>query len=273
MSAWSRARSWLRLAANQSAVDRAQLDEWQFHIGQRAADLERQGVAAAEALRQACAEFGSLDARHEESRDAVGLRLFDDLWADLRYAFRLLRQSPTFTAVAVLSLGLGIGANTTIFDLVNALLLKPLPVGAPHELVTLYTSDFSGPPFGGSSYPDALDFAQRTPALSGLAVSKPSPLSLTGRGIRLALCADRRHVTGLVVGQGLGLTLVGAGLGLAMAVAVTRFVGTFLNGLSPLDPLAFASAAVALTTMAGLAIWLPARRAAHVDPAVTLRQD
>ena len=91
MSAWSRARSWLRLAVNRSAVDLAQLDEWQFHIEQRAADFERQGLAAPEALRRARAEFGSLDARHEESRDAVGLRLIDDLRADLRYAFRLLR--------------------------------------------------------------------------------------------------------------------------------------------------------------------------------------
>ena len=134
MSAWSRARSWLRLAANQSAVDRAQLDEWQFHIEQRAADLERQGIAAAEALRMARAEFGSTDARHEESRDAVGLRLLDDLGADLRYAFRLLRQSPTFTAVAVLSLALGIGANSAMFSLMEAVIWKSLPVPAPDQL-------------------------------------------------------------------------------------------------------------------------------------------
>ena len=134
MSAWSRARSWLRLATNRSAVDLAQLDEWQFHIEQRAADFERQGFAAPEALRRARAEFGSLDARHEESRDAVGLRVFDDLRADLRYAFRLLRQSPTFTAVAVLSLALGIGANSAMFSLMETVLWKSLPVPAPDQL-------------------------------------------------------------------------------------------------------------------------------------------
>jgi predicted permease len=134
MSAWSRFRSWLQLAANRSAVDRAQLDEWQFHIEQRAADLERQGVVSSEALRRARAEFGSLDARREESRDAVGLRVFDDLCADLRYAFRLLRQSPAFTAVAVLSLGLGIGANSAMFSLMEAVLWKSLPVPAPDQL-------------------------------------------------------------------------------------------------------------------------------------------
>jgi predicted permease len=134
MSAWSRLQSWFRLATGRGAIDRSHLDEWQFHIEQRAADLEREGVSAGEALRLARVEFGSLDARQEESRDAVGLRLFDDLRADLRYAFRLLRQSPTFTAVAVVSLALGIGANSAMFSLMEAVLWKSLPVPSPHQL-------------------------------------------------------------------------------------------------------------------------------------------
>ena len=75
MSAWSRARSWLRLAANRSAVDLAQLDEWQFHIEQRAADLERQGLAAPEALRRARAEFGSLDVARSVAFTSFSLSL------------------------------------------------------------------------------------------------------------------------------------------------------------------------------------------------------
>lgn len=134
MSAWSRLQSWLGHATGRTGIDQAHLDEWQFHIEQRAADIEREGVSSEEAHRRARAEFGSLDARHEESRDAVGLRLFDDLRADLRYAVRLLRQSPAFTAVAVLSLGLGIGANSAMFSLMEAVLWKSLPVPAPHQL-------------------------------------------------------------------------------------------------------------------------------------------
>ena len=72
-------------------------------------------------------------ARKEECREALGLRLLDELRGDVRYAVRLLRRSPAFAAVAVLSLGLGIGANTAIFSLVNTVLLKTLPVDDPRR--------------------------------------------------------------------------------------------------------------------------------------------
>ncbi|HEX4949171.1 MAG TPA: ABC transporter permease [Blastocatellia bacterium] len=89
-------------------------------------------------------------------------------WQDLRYGARMLMKQPGFTLIAVLTLSLGIGANTAIFSVVNAVLLKPLPVTKPEELVTLYTSDFSGQPYGASSYPDYLDFRARADVLEGL---------------------------------------------------------------------------------------------------------
>ena len=92
----------------------------------------------------------------------------DRFWQDFRYGTRLLFKNPGLTAVAVISLVLGIGANTTIFALVNALFLRPLPVSDPEQLVAVHTSDFSGPPHGGSSYPDYLDFKNRTDVFSGL---------------------------------------------------------------------------------------------------------
>jgi hypothetical protein len=81
----------------------------------------------------------------------------DQLRTDLRLAIRLLARSPGFTAVAVLSLALGVGANTTIFSILNTLLLAPLPGREPARLATVYTSDYSGPLYGVSSYPDYLD--------------------------------------------------------------------------------------------------------------------
>ncbi len=143
MSLASRLRSWLRVGFHRRAVEQSQRQEWQFHIEQRASDLEHNGVTRDEALRLARAEFGSLDARGEESRDALGFRLLDDLRADLSYAVRLLRQSPTFTAVAVLSLALGIGANSAMFSLMESVLWKTLPVSAPEQLRQL--SWVSGP--------------------------------------------------------------------------------------------------------------------------------
>jgi hypothetical protein len=92
----------------------------------------------------------------------------EQLWSDLRFAARLLARSPGFTAVAVVSLALGIGANTTIFSLLNAFLLQPLPGRDPARLATVYTSDFSGPLYGASSYPDYLDFRSGSRAFAGL---------------------------------------------------------------------------------------------------------
>jgi len=106
----------------------------------------------------------------------------EGLWSDIRYAARLLARSPGFTAVAVLSLALGVGANTTIFSLLSALLLQPFPGREPAKLATVYTSDYSGPPFGASSYPDYLDFRAGTHAFEGLAAYGAKPLLFTEGG-------------------------------------------------------------------------------------------
>ena len=101
------------------------------------------------------------------------------LWQDLRYSARMLLKQPGFTLIVALTLSLGIGANGVIFSLVNALLLRPLPVEKPSELAAVYTSDFSSGDFGASSYPDYVDFRDRNRVFTGLvAYQMPQPLSL-----------------------------------------------------------------------------------------------
>src|SRR5688572_29130526 len=94
--------------------------------------------------------------------------------SDLRYALKWLLRSPGFAAVAVLSLAIGIGFNTALFSIVDALLFRPLPVSSPGRLVDVYTCSSDGDRFATSSYPDYLDFQAKNAVFSGMAGYSPS---------------------------------------------------------------------------------------------------
>jgi hypothetical protein len=111
--------------------------ELRFHIDERTDELIASGVAPGEARRQARLEFGGVTQTREAVRDQHVFPIVDGLLQDLRLGCRTLRATPVVTAVAVLSLALGIGANTAIFSIVDSLVLRALPVSEPQQLATI----------------------------------------------------------------------------------------------------------------------------------------
>jgi macrolide transport system ATP-binding/permease protein len=148
-------------------------DELGAHLEMRASDLVRRGMAPAAAERQARLEMGSRERYRDECRRSYGLRWLDEFRQDARYAVRVLRRSPAFTVVAVLSLALGIGANTVVFTFLNALILRPLPVERPDQLVTVMDNGGQG-----HSFPAYRELRDRNTSLAGLMGYRFAPMGL-----------------------------------------------------------------------------------------------
>src|SRR5215831_6879851 len=134
---WRTLRTWLR----RSAFEDDMRDEMRFHLERRAADLVARGVSPADAARQARLEFGPIEKQKDEARAGAGVRLLDEVRGDVRYAIRMVSRNKGFAATAVITLALGIGANTAIFSLIDALMLRSLPVYRPQDLVQLNLAD------------------------------------------------------------------------------------------------------------------------------------
>src|SRR6059058_3933937 len=125
----------LRALFSRASVEQELDDELRFHIEREAEKYERQGMSHEPALRRARLAFGGVEQVKEASRDMRGIARLESIVRDLRYAMRSLKSRPAFTLTVIATLALGIGANTAIFTLVDALLLRPLPVPHPEQLV------------------------------------------------------------------------------------------------------------------------------------------
>jgi predicted permease len=147
-----------------SRINREMDEELRSHIQHRADDLERSGMLRFDAERRARIEFGGYERFKEECRDAVGSNFVETLVQDARFGLRMMRRSPGFTLVAVLTLAIGIAANAVVFSVLNALVLRPIDLP---DAKNLYLVEYGKQHFE-QSYPDYLDVRDRTRGFEGV---------------------------------------------------------------------------------------------------------
>lgn len=151
------------------SLDARLRSEIEDHIALQTEDNIRAGMPAEEARRRAVLKFGAVEAVTEDYRDQQSLPFVENLLRDLRYAVRMLWKAPAFSAVAVIVLALGIGANTAIFSVIDSVLLRPLPVRDADRLVVVpLTSSRTGDYLPDMSYPDYADYKAQVTAFSDM---------------------------------------------------------------------------------------------------------
>ena len=156
-------------------------EEIQSHLRMAIRDRMERGESAEEAELAARREFGNLGLIKETTRGMWGFGTLETIWQDLRYGARMLLIRPGFTVVAVITLALGIGANTAIFSVVNAVLLRPLPCEDPDRLVHFLNVPLQGYPED-SSLPDFVDWREQSRSFERIAAATSRTFNLTGIG-------------------------------------------------------------------------------------------
>jgi hypothetical protein len=175
---WRRLRSLLRRRELEDGLD----DEIRFHVEQQMEKNRRAGLAPDEARRQALIRFGGVEHVRERTRDEFRAAPLENLARDVRYGLRSLGRQPGFSAMAVLSLAIGIGANAVIFGVTHALLFRESPLDDPGTLVNIYETE-GGQGFNLMSYPNIEDLRRGTAhVFRGIAVSTAFPAQIDEAG-------------------------------------------------------------------------------------------
>src|SRR3979411_1391650 len=178
--------TWWHRLWRRNQMDEQLEKELRFHLEQNTTDLIAQGYGPAEPRRQARLLMGGPQQVKEECRDARGTRWLEDLWQDLRYSLRTLRQRPGFAVVALATLALGTGASTVMFTVINGVLLKPLPYPAPEKLVKVEEQtkgmvDYRWGDRWAFAYPNYLDCVRQVHSIEMTAM-RGSGGTLSGNG-------------------------------------------------------------------------------------------
>src|ERR1700742_122005 len=172
-----------RSQTSAATTDREFQQELDTHLDLATQENIRRGMPPAEAARAARIRLGGATQLKETNRELRGLPFIETATQDLRFAFRMLRKNPGFSAIAILTLALGIGANTAIFSVVYAVLLKPLPYKGSNQLFAVFqqgTKDSTR--FNGFSFPNLRAFQQQNEIFSDLSGAQEHELTLTGHG-------------------------------------------------------------------------------------------
>src|ERR1700685_1464998 len=163
---------WLRIRAlaTRRELDRDFSDELSFHLAQRTDKNRAAGMDATDARQAANRQFGNVSFVKERTRDVRILTSIENAWRDVRFGTRMLLKEPGFTFIVILTLALGIGANTAIFSIINGFMLRPLPIADPHSIVYLAFPHDSTHFDHDFSYPELSDLrAQTSDLFTGVA--------------------------------------------------------------------------------------------------------
>jgi hypothetical protein len=233
--------------------DVGELDqELEVHIAMQTEAGVQGGLDVAEARRQALLKLGGAEQARQAQRERAGLVWLENLAQDLQYGMRTMLRAPGFAVTAILTVGLGIGACTAIFSLVNAVLIRSLPYGDPERLVYLFTpnpnlkipAEVICPAYG-----DYFDIRRENHSFAAMSNFEQAMFSLDERGT---------------------IQRIGSA---ACAWIVTGVLKSFLFGLSEHDPITAVSISLLMIVCGLIAAFVPARRAAFIEPMQALRTE